>query len=92
MANASAHPAGTRQRVYPFRFKTEEELIGAALSVLEARTNYGPAITSPDSTRDLLKLKLGELEHEVFGVVWLNTGHHVTRASKFQMAVGNMIF
>ncbi|SFN01761.1 DNA repair protein RadC [Formivibrio citricus] len=77
MANVSTHPAGSRRRVYPFRFKTEEELISAALSVLETRTTYGPAITSPDSACQLLKLKLGELKYEVFGVIWLDAGHQI---------------
>ena len=59
--------------------KAEEDLIIArALAILEKRfRTTGDVLNSPNSVKDYLKLTLGNLEHEVFSVVYLNTQHAV---------------
>lgn len=53
------------------------EVVRAALAVLETRAQYGSALTSPAAVRDYLRILLANLEHEVFVCVWLNTKHQV---------------
>ena len=53
----------------------EDRAITKALKILEDRIDYSPdspQFVSPEASRDFAKLKLGELEHEVFGVLFLN--------------------
>lgn len=60
-----------------YRPATGDEIIEAAVSELNRRFSRGTAITSPDATRDYLQLRLSRLEHEVFGVMWLDNRHRV---------------
>lgn len=56
----------------------EEQIISAALAILEERAKYRPfKLDSPDVVRDYLRLKLAGLEHEVFYAVWLDAQHSV---------------
>lgn len=61
---------------------TDDEIIGAALGILQERAKYGPPLTSPQATKDYLKLTLGGLEHEEFWAVWLNTQHQVIEVDR----------
>lgn len=57
---------------------SDDELVIRALQVLEGRMRQTPySCDSPKAVRDFLRLKLGALEHEAFGVVWLDSQHRV---------------
>lgn len=48
-----------------------------AQQILKDRYVHSHYITSPDATREYLNLKLMQKEHEVFGMVFLNSQHGV---------------
>lgn len=56
---------------------TDQEIVTRALRILEERACYGDVLSSPDTVRNYLRLRLGGLEHEEFFAVWLNTQHRV---------------
>ena len=56
----------------------EDEIISAALQILERRITYHvdkPIIQSPDESKDYVKLQLAERPYEVFACLFLD-GHH----------------
>lgn len=55
---------------------TEEQIVKKALSILERRI-IGETLDDPTNVRDYLRLKIGEMEHEVFCVIYLDTQHRV---------------
>lgn len=64
----------------PFIFRNEQEIIDAALAITESRANYDltkPCMNSPQAVKDFLRMKLGHLGHEVFGVLFLDAQHRV---------------
>ena len=55
-----------------------DRIIQQALDILESRMRKpGVALIMPDAVIDFLRLKLAELEHEIFGVIWLDNRHRV---------------
>jgi DNA repair protein RadC len=54
--------------------KTKEDaIIAQAMRIIEGRLRVaGITLTSPKAVKDYLTLHLSELEHEVFGVLWLD--------------------
>ena len=57
---------------------SDDELVIRALQVLEGRMRQNPySCNSPSAVRDFLRLKLGALEYEAFGVVWLDSQNRV---------------
>lgn len=53
--------------------RAENTLIRRALRVLEDRLEYKRTVLgSPQTVRDFLRLRMAELEHEVFVVLWLD--------------------
>ncbi|MDA8417182.1 MAG: DNA repair protein RadC [Betaproteobacteria bacterium] len=53
------------------------------LLILEARARYGTdAMTSPDVVKKYLRLRMGNLEHEVFSVLWLDSQHRVIKVEE----------
>lgn len=60
-----------------YRLATGDEIIEAALGEISRRYARGTTITSPDRTREFLRLRLSHLEHEIFAVLWLDTRHRV---------------
>jgi len=59
---------------------SDDTVIQAALNILEERISYNinsPSLTSPNDSRDYVKLKLAEYEHEVFACLFLDQRHHV---------------
>ena len=56
----------------------EDTIIHNAVKILESRiqlpTDY---LTSPEHTRNFLRLKLSNLEHEIFSVLFLDSQHGV---------------
>ena len=58
----------------------ENKIIEKALKILESRMRYSvetEPFISPDHTRKFLQLKLSELEHEVFAVMFLDNRHRL---------------
>lgn len=57
---------------------TEDKIIAQALSILEGRlTKPDTYLGCPDDTKAFLALKLAQLEHEVFAVIFLNARHGI---------------
>jgi DNA repair protein RadC len=62
------------------RLATAEEVLSAARQVLAHRVRRGTdVLSSPDTVRDYLRVRLGELEHEVFAVLLLDAQHRLIR-------------
>ena len=60
------------------RCADEDVIIRQAMAILERRMRRSEAttaITSPETARRYLQLRLGRLEHEVFGMLWLDNKH-----------------
>ena len=66
-----------RKAHQPDLFQSDDAVISHALRILESRAKYGEPLTSPIAVREYLRLKIGELEREVFYCVWLNSQHEV---------------
>ena len=60
-----------------YRTAKDDEVIAAAKVVLNRRHRRGTVLASPKDTTAFLTMKLGHLEHEVFGILWLDTRHRV---------------
>jgi len=54
----------------------ESEILGRAMSLLTRRLR-GPVLSSPDVFKQYLRLRLGGLGYEVFGMVFLDAQHAV---------------
>ena len=56
------------------RAVSDDDIIQQALAVMENRMRYasGPTLTNPENACSYLRLRLGELEREVFAVVFLD--------------------
>jgi len=57
--------------------RSEEELINHALAILSQRHKKGELLTSPESTKRFLQLKLAEERNEVFGCIFLDNRHRI---------------
>lgn len=56
----------------------EDKVIQDALRILESRLRApGQVMSYPDAVRNFLRLHLAELEHEVFGILFLDNRHRV---------------
>jgi DNA repair protein RadC len=56
----------------------QQLIVQQALAILEERAMYHTdVLTSPQLTKDFLRLRIGQLEHEEFWVVWLDAQHRV---------------
>jgi DNA repair protein RadC len=60
-----------------YRSASDEEVLNAARSTINRRFRRGKALTSPDDSREFLRIRLAHLEHEVFAVLWLDNRHRV---------------
>jgi DNA repair protein RadC len=56
---------------------TEEQIIKAAVLLLNKHIERGAMLTSPDLVRAYLKTQLRDREHEVFVCLFLDSGHRV---------------
>lgn len=65
-----------------YRTVRPAEILQAAQQVLEARLMHTPVLDGPYTVKEYLRVKLGALEHEVFGVVFLNCRHAVIAAEE----------
>ncbi|WP_311238467.1 MULTISPECIES: DNA repair protein RadC [unclassified Xanthomonas] len=55
----------------------EEGILLAAATILEQRLQRQGRIHSPDQAGDYLVARCAHLSHEIFGVVFLDTKHHI---------------
>lgn len=58
----------------------DDSIIETALKILEKRLTYNiyaPVLTSPEDSKNFVKLKLSEYEHEVFACLFLDNRHRV---------------
>ncbi len=60
----------------------EEQIIARALRILDTRLREGPILSAPQAVRDYLRLRLQDLEHEVFICVFLDAQHRVIAADE----------
>ena len=63
----------------------DDAIIESALSILEKRISYqtdSPTLTSPQASRDFVKLQLARYEHEVFACLWMDNRNRVIRFNK----------
>ena len=61
-------------KVEPFVDPSHEAIIEAALDILDKRMRRpGAALNDPTAVRNCLRLRLSELEHEVFVILFLDT-------------------
>lgn len=60
-----------------YRVATPEEVLSQAWSVLADRVKPGASLSSPQDVKDFLRLEIGHLEHEVFGVVFVDSQHRL---------------
>lgn len=60
---------------------SEDKAIAKAMAILESRMKTrGISLTSPDAVRDYLRLKIQNLEHEEFHVLFLDNQHQLIEA------------
>ena len=58
----------------------EDKVLAEATEILRLRMlGSGSFLESPAAVKNYLSFKLGSLEHEIFGCVWLNTKHEVLK-------------
>ena len=60
----------------------EDRIIARALRILDTRLREGPILSAPQTVRDYLRLRLQDLEHEVFICVFLDAQHRVIAAEE----------
>ena len=54
---------------------TEHQVLSMASEIAQSQLPGTDALTSPDSVRRYLSVKLSHLEHEVFACLWLDNQH-----------------
>ena len=63
--------------------RQELDLIARAIAIFEDRARYNPVpLASPAAVTDYLRLRVGGLEHEVFGVLWLDAQNRLIEAEE----------
>ncbi len=63
-----------------FEVENDDTIIKYALKILEGRITYNidaEPLTSPDDSKNYVKLKLSEYEHEVFACLFMDQRHRV---------------
>ena len=63
--------------------KKELDVIARAIAILEDRARYNAiSFAAPQAVADSLRLRVGGLEHEVFGVLWLDAQNRLIEAEE----------
>ena len=60
----------------------KQSVVTLATKVLAAKFRAGRVLSSPEETRNFLRLRLAELKNEVFGCIFLNTRHRIITVSE----------
>ena len=58
-------------------YRTEEEVINAAMHIMESKMSNSDYFRDAMSTQNYFRLRLGQLEREVFSVMFLNNQHQL---------------
>lgn len=58
-------------------YRTEEEVINAAMHIMESKMSNNDYFRGVVATQDYFRLRLGQLEREVFSVMFLNNQHQL---------------
>lgn len=58
-------------------YGSDDAVVSAAMEILQSRIATGATLKGADDVKDYLRLNLGNLEHEVFWVIYLDGLHHV---------------
>lgn len=61
----------------PLDLVSEDRLISHALHLLGLRMKKGPIFAQPQAVKDYLVLKIGALEYEIFGALFLDAQHQL---------------
>jgi len=56
---------------------SDEAVIQAALKLLSERVAKGPLLSSPKTVKDYLRLRFGDLQHEVFSLLYVDKRHRL---------------
>src|ERR1039458_4193168 len=56
---------------------TTEQILAAARAALAHRVRRGASLKSPQKVREYLTMRLGHLDHEIFGVILVDQRHRV---------------
>ena len=56
---------------------TTEQILAAARQALAHRVRRGASLDSPQKVREYLTVRLGHLDHEIFGVILVDQRHRV---------------
>lgn len=67
----------TPARASSYRVASSDEIIHAAINIINRRFCRGRILSSPVDSLEFIKIRLGYLEHEVFTVLWLDNRNHV---------------
>ena len=70
--------------------EAEELTIRKALSILHDHMNDGTPLTSSDKAKNYCQLKIGRLNHEVFGILFLNNQNKVVSFEEVATGTINM--
>jgi DNA repair protein RadC len=60
-----------------FEPATTEQILAAARQALAHRVRRGASLSSPQKVREYLTMRLGHLDHEVFGLILVDNRHRV---------------
>jgi DNA repair protein RadC len=61
----------------------ERDAIAVAIAILEERARYNAIpLATPNAVADYLRLRIAGLEHEVFGVLWLDAANRLIDAEE----------
>lgn len=63
----------------------DDAIIESALKILESRISYNsdsPSLTSPEASKEYVKLQLATYEHEVFACLWMDNRNRVIAFEK----------
>jgi len=62
----------------PFIFTSKNEVIAAAIEFVEEKARYATdPLSSPSAMSDMLRLRIGDREREVFCVIYLDSQHRL---------------
>lgn len=60
----------------------KQAVIKLALKIMSAKHRRGSQLKSPETTRDYLRLRIGDSRNEAFGCVFVDTQHRVIEVSE----------
>ena len=63
----------------------DDAIIESALTILEKKIRYStdsPSLTSPQASKDYVKLQLSRYEHEIFACLWMDNRNRVINFHK----------